>query len=147
LPTTHSVVKLKPPDLKAGSAGEKEKQKSFSVGMLGRPKSVSIDIGKQRFRCLVDTGAEVSVIHERVFRQIKGLVLKRSNMSILSATGSSLKVAGTTVINFKLGKKEFKHEFVVVSNLNRTFILGKDWLESQGAILYFNLMKLKVDGQ
>ena len=41
--------------------------------------------------------------------------------------------------------KDFRHSFVVVSNLNRNIILGNDWMESNWVILYFNLMKLRVD--
>ena len=33
---------------------------------------------------------------------------------------------------------------MVVSNLNRNVILGNDWIEINGAILYFNIMKLRV---
>ena len=36
------------------------------------------------------------------------------------------------------------HSFIVVSDLNINFILGNDWLEKNGAMIYFNLMKLRV---
>jgi len=108
---------------------------------------VKIQIGKRGYRCLVDTGAEVSIMHEKVFKELKGVELKQKEVALQSATGSALLVKGVTDLEFKLGQKTFKHRFVVVSNLNRNFILGNDWLEINGAILYFNLMKLRVGDQ
>ena len=46
-------------------------------------------------------------------------------MDLQTANGSALKVLGVADIDFKLGD-DFRHSFVVVSNLNRNIILGND---------------------
>lgn len=46
------------------SGAEREKKRIFSIRWAGRPKRVTARMGKHKFRCLVDTGAEASVVHE-----------------------------------------------------------------------------------
>ena len=48
----------------------KEKRK-FTVNLAGTPKCVTIKLAKQKFRSLIDTGAEVSLISEKVFKSMK----------------------------------------------------------------------------
>ena len=86
-----------------------------------------------------------------MFRRLKGVALSKKNKKIKkkdvelqTANGSALKVLGVADIDFKLGDKDFMHSFVVVSNLNWNAILGNDWIEINGVILFFNIMKLRV---
>ena len=48
---------------------------------------------------------------------------------------------------FKLGTTTLSHKFYVVSNINRNFILGRDWLRQQGVRLYFDLGCLTVNNE
>ena len=41
---------------------------TFNIVFTGSPNSCLIQEGKNKFRSLVDSGAEVSLIHRRVFR-------------------------------------------------------------------------------
>ena len=75
---------------------------------------------------------------------LKGVTLRKKDVDLQTANGSALKVLGVADIDFKLGDKDFRHSSVVVSNLNRNIILGNDYIEINGAILYFNIMKLRV---
>ena len=126
------------------SGAERKQKQIFGIRLAGRPKCVTARTGKQRFGCLLDTGAETSVLHERMFRGLKGVTLRKKDVDLQTANGSALKVLGVADIDFKLGDKDFRHSFVVVSNLNRNIILGNDWIEINGAILYFIIMKLRV---
>ena len=123
---------------------ESSDQKMLGINLAGRPKSVTLKIGKQRFRSLIDTGAEVSLMHNRVFRTLKGQKVETKDIVLQSANGGLLGVVGKTELKFQLGDKTSTHSFVVVSDLNRNLILGNDWLEKNGEIIYFNLMKLRV---
>ena len=50
------------------------------------------------------------------------------NINVKSATGSNLAPVGLVNCTFELGKTEFRSDFIVCKNLNRPFILGRDFL-------------------
>ena len=108
------------------SGAERKQKQIFGIRLAGRSKCVTARTGKQRFGCLLDTGAETSVLHERMFRGLKGVTLRKKDVDLQTANGSALKVLGVADIDFKLGDKDFRHSSVVVSNLNRNIILGND---------------------
>ena len=95
---------------------EKKEKEQYYVNIAGRPKSILLKIGKQKIRGLVDTGAEVSLIHERVFKNFKGKQLLNKKHSILlhCAGGTPLNVLGSTEIQFEAGKQNFVHTFFVL---------------------------------
>ena len=43
---------------------------NYSLKISGNPHSCLVKIGKQKYRTLVDTGAEVSLMHRRVYDQL-----------------------------------------------------------------------------
>ena len=53
-------------------------------------------------------------------------------VSIKSANGTNLCPIGITECEFKIGAKEYKHDFVVCKNLVRPCILGVDFLRKHG---------------
>ena len=60
-----------------------------------------------------------------------GLLGKMTNSSVTvnTASGQNMAVAGEMYIMFKIGKKySFTHMFVVCEHLSRPFILGEDFL-------------------
>ena len=50
--------------------GGEEILKTFQI-LTGSPNSCLIQIGKNKYRSLVDSGAEVSLIHRRVYQALK----------------------------------------------------------------------------
>ena len=46
-------------------------QEIFKISVSGSPSSCLVKVGKQRFRILVDTGAECSLLHRRIYDQLK----------------------------------------------------------------------------
>ena len=46
-------------------------QKTFKINVSGSPNSCLVKIGKQRYRTLVDTWAECSLMHRRIYDQLK----------------------------------------------------------------------------
>ena len=56
----------------------------YKISLAGNPNSCMIKIGKNNFRTLVDSGAEVSLMHQRVFQNLKDklkLIRKRYTYS------------------------------------------------------------------
>ena len=43
----------------------------FKIELVGNPNSCIIKINKQKFRALLDSGAEVSLIHTKVCKSLK----------------------------------------------------------------------------
>ena len=79
-------------------------EKSFSVNLAGSPNSCVIQLGKQRYRALVDTGAEVSLMHRRVFDKLKdGYVLGKQKVNLQAVNGADCKLMGALLSNSNLG--------------------------------------------
>ena len=58
---------------------------NFKINVSSSPNSCLLKIGKQRYRALVGTGAECSLMHRRIYDQLKNkpkLVNKKSLFEI-----------------------------------------------------------------
>ena len=123
-------------------------EKNFSINLAGSPNSCVIQLGKQRYRALVDTGAEVSLVHRRVFDKLEqGYDLGQQKVNLQAVNGNKLQVDGCAIIKFKLGGRKFQHTFYVVDGLNRNVILGRDWIIDNKVVLYFNELRSMKIGQ
>lgn len=102
-------------------------------------------MGKNKFRSLVDSGAEVSLIQRRVYKSLtkKPKLLKR-NAGLQSVNGGFLETDGYINLSFKIRNTDCMHSFYISPSINRNFILGRDWLVQNGVRLYFDLGKLRI---
>ena len=129
-------------------AGLKSTAPFFSINNINlsnSPNSILIQLQQLQYRSLVDSGAEISLISQKVFNNLKYPVpLRRKRVQLQAANGSSLNVLGSVDLDFKLGGLKLTHSFTVVSNLNRNIILGRDFLVNHGVRLYYDLAKLRV---
>ena len=113
--------------------------------MAGNPNSCLLKIGNQKFRSLVDTGADVSLINKKIFQNLKERPrITRARPSIQSVNGEAISVEGCADISFKLGNLILTHTFYIVDGINRNLILGRDWLKKNGVRIYFDLGYLRV---
>ena len=93
----------------------------------------------------MDSGAEVSLIHRRVFRALKNPPpLKKKGIHLQSVNGGSLTIDGCTNILIDIGGKKVNQKFYVVADMNRNVILGRDWLIQNGVRLYYDLGCLRI---
>ena len=58
-------------DAKSENKNMTEDIPTYKINSAGSPNSCIIKIGKNKFRSLVDTGAEVSLMHRRVYDSLK----------------------------------------------------------------------------
>ena len=113
--------------------------------MAGSPNSCIIKIGKHKFRTLVDTGAEVSLMHRRVYDLLKDKPrLMNRKINLHGVNGSLLKIDGCIDLTFSVGGTEIKQNFYVVREMNRNLILGTDWLRQHGVRIYFDLGCIRI---
>ena len=120
---------------------------THTINLAGNPDSCIVRIGGQRWRALIDSGAQVSLVDSTLFEELrkKNLVTKINRKAHLqTANGQPLKVKGCVVMEFKVGQEQLKHQFFVVQGLSRKIILGKDWLTDNGVRLYWDLGTLRV---
>ena len=87
-----------------------------------------------RLRGLYDTGADISCMSEKVFRQLplnarpKKLDSDKPQ-NFKSAGGEPLPVRGLYEFNLRIGDKFLTHQFYVIPELNEPLILGIDFIQ------------------
>ena len=86
-------------------------------------------IGTSVCNALIDTGATRSCISGRYYQQLPPIKMQKlKQISVRSATGSTLTPLGMIHCSFKLGKITFNSNLIVCRNLTRPLILGRDFL-------------------
>ena len=96
----------------------------------------------------MDTGAECSLMHRRIYDQLKDkpkLVNKR--VCLQSANGSELKCDGCVTVQICIGGTEVSQAFYVIRDLNRNLILGLDWMKQNNVRIYMDLKCLRINGK
>ena len=123
----------------------KKESKTINLNLAGNPGTCIIKIGKSRFRTLIDTGADASLISKKMFDKlpIKQKVT-RVAPRLQTASGEPLSIVGQTNISFTMNGLPLTQQFFVTDGLNRNFILGRDWLKEHGVRLYFDLGMLRI---
>ena len=97
---------------------------------MARGTTFKIDTGGFVFSCLFDSGAEICCMNMDTLAPL-GLLgkLTRRSVTVNTAGGQNMGVAGDLQVNFKIGRKySFAQMFVVCENLTRPFILGANFM-------------------
>ena len=82
------------------------------------------------FHGLFDSGAEISCMNMETVATF-GLTsqITPSSISVNTANGDHMGVAGNVQVTFKIGRKcSFMHSFVVCERLSHPFIIGEDFM-------------------
>ena len=102
-------------------------------------------IKNKKLRALVDSGAQCSLLHYKIYQTLDNLPkLNKKKVNLQSVNGNSLNCVGSIDIEFSIKSVKMNHTFYVVSDMNRNVILGRDWLVKNGVRLYFDLGMLRV---
>ena len=139
--------KRKTPETRDKKVG-KRNQEVLNIEVSKTPNSCLIYIGKTRWRALIDTGADISVISEKMYKKLQKKRKIIPNSQVLQgAGGAPLHVKGITEITFKLGNKEYSQKCYVIKEASRNLILGVDFLKKNQARIYFDLEKLRLNNE
>ena len=132
----------------SGETVETEECKSQHIFASGDPSCKYFVVkmkmnGGKEISLMVDTGAAVTIIKESP----ELYPLNKSQVNLLSVTGSHIKVKGETVVQLQRG--EFKHKLkVIVVDKSTPFrncgLLGADFLVQTAAILNIQTQTLQV---
>jgi hypothetical protein len=110
---------------------------------------IDISVGDTVVNCIVDTGAQASILSERVYNDlvtagVEILVLPIQNVVLISAFGSKTKrIKNQAFLEFKLGKDVFEHVLLISSQLAADVILGSDFCSLHGFILNFSSKRIE----
>ena len=111
---------------------------NFNIAVTGSSNSCIIKLENKNIRRLTDTGAEVTLIHERVYNklQFKPKINTKHQTSLQAVNGKQLNVRGLIQLPLKIGNVKVTHLFYVVKDIDRNAILGRDWLIANGVRIY-----------
>ena len=99
---------------------------TFRIVLAGNPNLCRIKINKQKLHALLDSCAELSFIHTRVYNVLKEKPkLKKQSAFLQSVKDDSIDVDGCASLKYEIGREKQEHEFFVVWEMNRN-ILGRD---------------------
>ena len=88
----------------------------------------------------MDTGADTVVLSLKYYKDIYGKHAKPYNSpaKLRTADGTSLQLVGESFMKFQIAGKVYPHQCLIVKNLKRDLILGRDWMEKFNCILNFS---------
>ena len=129
----------------SGESNKKTSMPTYKIELAGNPNSCLIKINNKKYRALLDSGAEVSLIHTRLYNSLKEKPkLNKQSALLQSVKGDSIDVDGCIQLKYQIGREKQEHEFFVVSEMNRNIILGRDWLKQFGVHMYYDLGCIRV---
>jgi hypothetical protein len=102
-------------------------------------------VGNVSVNCLVDTGATVTVISEKLWLKLKSNnKITPFELSVSSTSGDLLKIKGQTEIYLRFKRHLYKTK-VVVAEIGNDVVLGLDFMQQYGVCIDVigNTMKLK----
>jgi len=109
------TFKLKRPahdeaDARVNKLGTKNK---FKVNLTGNPNSCLIKIGKQKVRCLIDSGASTSLINWKFYSNLVNKPsLQKASAHLESVDGSTLVLKGKIDLKFEMKGLVLTHSFL-----------------------------------
>lgn len=112
------------------------------------PSVISCNINDQSFKALIDTGATVSIVSLTTIQTLglTGAILECTQGPVRVANNSSMQVLGTVELRMKIGPAVIKFQPLVVRDLSREIIIGKDVLRTTRAKLDMGASTIMFQG-
>ena len=105
-------------------------------------------MGGKKVRALVDTGASVSLVSSKTYRQLgRKERLRPVDLHFSQADSSRMRIAGMTWLSFQLAGTRSDIKVYVAPDLCGELILGSHWLRQHKALIRFDPATLTLDGE
>ncbi|UYV77425.1 K02A2.6-like [Cordylochernes scorpioides] len=102
---------------------------------LGKNKTIRIVIKGMPIEGLIDTGAMVSCIDEELVKKLEIKFIPDKNLKLKSADNQKLNAIGKSRVKFKINKKEYEIEMIILKKCNPVIILGDDFLSQNKTLI------------
>ena len=105
--------------------------------------------GKQ-FKCMIDTGASVSLMHDDTWLSIATFcheLLPWQGCRLIGAEGSEIPVKGVVTLELQIGEVTVRGDFLVTGRLSSEIILGLDFLEQNHCVVDADRRTLHLKGK
>jgi transposase InsO family protein len=127
-------------------------------GKISGKPFVDLQIGCTSVPTLVDTGAQISVMSERKFKELSKChkcsnfknISWGSDVSVTSASGHDLQNLGSVDVTFKIktafDDRKIRHSctFKIIRGLQRDMILGSDFLQQNQAVIDYHKYTIRI---
>ena len=98
---------------------------TFKIELAGNPNSCIIKTNKQKFCDLLDSGAEVSLIHTRVYNSLKQKPkLKKQSAFLQSIKDDSIHLDGCASLKYEIGREKQEHEYLCSTRNEQKHYIG-----------------------
>jgi hypothetical protein len=127
---------------------ERNKLGATQLKLPEDPTSCLIKLGNVKVRGLIDTGSDITILSEKIFKQISPRKnMRKYSLNIQAVSGDSLKVLGISTLSFTIGKQKLVHDFVIIKDIHRNCIIGRDFLNRFSARIYFDLKRIRINNE
>ena len=90
---------------------------------------IPMQVGNNKVSALIDTGASRCCINEEFFKTIPNQkLIKINGLRVRTTTGGLINILGKTKVTFQLGDEVYTYNFIVCRGIQRTAILGLDFM-------------------
>ena len=101
------------------------KKRLCAIGSKIYKSSILVQIRQNKYRALIDSGADISTISRKVCEQTYNVEqFRQTKINIGSANGTKIIVAGEVDLEIEVGKSYVTQAFLVTENLTQNIILG-----------------------
>uniref|UniRef100_A0A8C6H9M5 Retroviral-like aspartic protease 1 n=1 Tax=Mus spicilegus TaxID=10103 RepID=A0A8C6H9M5_MUSSI len=135
-----------------GAPGEafSEPEEILFANSMGKGYYLKGKVGHVPVRFLVDSGAQVSVVHPALWEEVTDGdldTLRPFNNVVKVANGAEMKILGVWDTEISLGKTKLKAEFLVANASAEEAIIGTDVLQDHNAVLDFEHRTCTLKGK
>lgn len=99
------------------------------------------EIANTQVRMLIDSGAAISAISEKLFNETPSLrhseLQQTQNVQVQSVNGQPLKIIGLITLQVGIGGLTYKLQAHIIQDLHYEVVLGRDFLKEHGAQIDF----------
>lgn len=134
----------------AGAAHSHLPKEIVFANSMGKGYYLKGKIGKVPVRFLVDSGAQVSVVHPSLWEEVTDGdldTLRPFENVVKVANGAEMKILGVWDTVVSLGKLKLKAEFLVANASAEEAIIGTDVLQDHNAVLDFEHRTCTLKGK
>ena len=105
---------------------------------------VNIKIKDKTFKVVVDSGAEVTLMNNRMANELKLKIIPDNTIRFIAANNKPLESIGWTLVELNFGQIKIIQKVTVINGLSTNMLLGTDCLKNHGFIINYEKNYLQL---